>query len=352
MIKSFYYLFLFSLVLAPTACIEDQNTAPLKFKGYDGNPILIPGESGEWDEQMLIAPQVYWHDSIFYLFYSAMNKQGRMAIGLATSLDGIHFSKFEGNPVLTTGGSGYDAWLVAGAVLLYHDTIWHMYFGAAELIRYGPGQFIGHATSVSCITGPWIKDEKPILTTGSLGEWDGGFIFPASFVRMADGSYRIYYTGGGDFIRDVVTLTGMAFSVDGINWKKYNDTATSQHPFAESDPVLSAGDKKAWDSHGSWFPVVYEINGSYNMYFTGSTFRNEWQECSIGFATSNDGIRWEQYPDNPVFSVNDDPFAEAYGNDAIIEDSWLVFHDTVCLMYYDYGVKIGKIGVAIAPIDR
>jgi len=40
-----------------------------------------------------------YHDSI-YLFYSAYSKAGRRVIGIATSSDGYHFTKFQGNPIL------------------------------------------------------------------------------------------------------------------------------------------------------------------------------------------------------------------------------------------------------------
>jgi predicted GH43/DUF377 family glycosyl hydrolase len=238
---------------------------------------------------------------------------------------------------------------VAGLVLLNHDSNWTMYFAAGELIRFGPGQSIGRATAEK-ITGPWIRDEKPIITTGSMGEWDAGFIFPDSFIKMKDGTYRMYYTGGGDFQGEVITYTGMASSPDGITWKKYNDPATHQHPFEESDPVLTSGNKKDWDSHGSWCAFVYKMSADYHMYYTGSNFNNGYSESSIGFAYSSDGIHWEKYAENPVFTVKDDPFSVNAIRDTIIEGSWLVFQDTLCYMYYDYGVIVGKIGMATAVL--
>jgi sucrose-6-phosphate hydrolase SacC (GH32 family) len=321
----------------------------MKFKAYEQNPILTPGDPGSWDELMLLAPQVYRHDSSFYLFYTASNITNKMGVGLATSKDGFHFEKYEGNPILAPDGIGYNAALVAGCVLIFHDIAWTMYFGAGELIRYGPGQSIGRATAEK-ITGPWIKDEKPILTTGSIGEWDAGFIFPTSFIKMEDGSYRIYYTGGGDFQGKVITYTGLATSADGITWRKYNDPATHQHPFAESDPVLATGNKKDWDSHGSWCAFVYKVKEDFNMYYTGSNFNKGYSESSIGFAYAEDGIQWEKFSDNPVFTVHDDPFSANAIRDTIIEGSWLVFQDTVCYMYYDYGVIVGKIGMATAAL--
>lgn len=337
------------IILITSGCKQGMHPAPLKFKAYEHNPILNPGEPGTWDELMLLGPQVYWYDNLFYLFYTASNISGKAALGLATSKDGIHFEKYAGNPILAPDGIGYDAQLVADAILLQSDTGWVMYFGAGELVRYGPGQSIGRATAAD-ITGPWIKDEKPLLMTGSMGEWDAGFIFPSSIVEINDGSYRIYYTGGGDFQGELITYTGLATSEDGINWKKYNDPATVQHPFSESDPVLPAGNKKAWDSHMTWMAFVYNTPEGFNLYYTGTTYIKGLDKSSIGFASSRDGIQWTKHPDNPIYSVEDDPFLKNIRNDAVIEGSWLVFQDTVCYMYYDYGVIVGKIGVATAHI--
>ena len=340
------------LILLIVACRQEISHSPLHFTGYEGNPILSTGGPGSWDELTLVAPQVYWYDSLFYLFYSAGSLSTGWGVGLATSKDGFYFEKFEGNPILTCDGNGYDASGVGGPILLIHDSIWTMYFGAAELIRWGPGESICRAMARK-ITGPWIKDVKPILKTGSIGEWDAGFILPSSLIEMEDGSYRIYYTaGGGDFQGGVITYTGLASSVDGITWKKYNDPFTHQHPFEESDPVLPLGEKSEWDSYGSWSSFVYKNHEGYCMYYTGLIYKDGNQECSIGFAWSKDGIHWEKFQDNPIFGVEDDPYLTTIPERAIIEDSWLVFRDTICYMYYDYGVIVGKIGVATAVLEQ
>ncbi|MBC8319880.1 MAG: hypothetical protein H8E34_04080 [Bacteroidetes bacterium] len=348
-IRHIVFSILLPSVLLIAACGHDNSPSPLKFKAYGYNPILNPGEPGTWDELMLLGPQVYWHDSLYYLFYTASNINGKAAVGLATSKDGFHFEKYAGNPILSPDGNGFDAYLVANAILLQHDTGWVMYFGAGELARYGPGQSIGRATATSII-GPWIKDEKPLLMTGSMGEWDAGFVFPGSIVELDDGSYRMYYTGGGDFQGEVITHTGLATSGDGINWKKYNDPTTGQHPFLESDPVLPAGNKKEWDSHMTWMAFVYNTPEGFNMYYTGTTYIKGLDKSSIGFASSRDGIHWTKHPDNPIYRVEDDSFLANIHKDAIIEGPWLVFHDTVCYMYYDYGVIVGKIGMATAVV--
>ena len=75
------------------------------------------------------------HDTI-YLFYTAYNQSGSRALGLATSLDGFHFTKFKGNPILTGDKKGYDAFGVAQAQVLKEDSLWVLYFNGREIAGF------------------------------------------------------------------------------------------------------------------------------------------------------------------------------------------------------------------------
>ena len=112
-----------------------------------------------------------------------------------------------------------------------------MYYNAQDLVTFAPGHYAGRATATS-LTGPWIKSEKPVISSGHAGEWDAGFIIPSSVLNLDDGSYVMFYSGGEDIPLFDNFYVGMATSTDGIKWKKYNDPATIDHPYAESDPVL------------------------------------------------------------------------------------------------------------------
>ncbi len=331
-------------------CSQDQTPKPLKFAAYEGNPVLSPGESGEWDELFLIGPYVYWHDSLYYMFYNGSNVEGKIAIGVATSPDGFHFTKYANNPVLAPDGKGYDAWHVGGAVIIRQDSLWVMYFGASEVVTYGPGPYIGRATARE-LTGPWIKDEKPVLAAGKAGEWDDGYAFPSSVVILEDNNYRMYYCGGIDFVQHDDRFIGMADSPDGITWKKHNDPKTDHHPFADSDPVITDSKDGEWDDATLFSAFVYRDTGCFRMYYCGGSIINRVSINQLGFASSTDGIQWSKYAGNPVFSIQDDPYvADQTAARATIECPWLVFRDTVCLMYYDYGTVMGEISVATAKL--
>jgi hypothetical protein len=77
---------------------------------YAGNPVLEP-QPGAWDEQILEQATAYLSGR-YWLWYSGYRNPLAptisIAIGVATSQDGIHWTKHPANPVIKPGPSG--AW--------------------------------------------------------------------------------------------------------------------------------------------------------------------------------------------------------------------------------------------------
>jgi hypothetical protein len=343
-VKSFISWLLF-LILLQTSCRQDTISTPPKFTGYKNNPILNPGEPGSWDELIIFSPQVMLHENVFYLFYLGGNEAGNMAVGLATSPDGFNYSKFEGNPVLAPDKSGFDAFEVGPGIILKEDTSWVMYYNCHELAGYGPGISVGRATA-KVLTGPWIRGDSPVMTAGRKGEWDDGFIIPCSVLKLENGEYRMYYTGGREISTWVDIYFGMAVSKDGYNWKKYNDPITTQHPFADSDPVFFTGKEGEWDDKNVWMANVSKHKNGFRMYYGGSDGKID----AIGYAESGDGIQWQRYHGNPVYEGKEDPDTKKADGSLLVTNPFLLLLDTICLLYYDHGLPQGTIGVASASV--
>jgi len=350
----YHFVIIVLLSLLLFACRQDNSPAPLNFKAYEHNPVLVPGESGSWDDLLLFCPDIIFDKNVYYLFYSAYNISGIKAIGLATSTDGYHFNKFEGNPILEADKRGFDAYGVAQSKVIKTDTGWVMYFNGMELAGWGIGAAIGIATA-SSLEGPWTKSELPLLTSGHKGEWDAEFLKLGSVLISVDQQYIMYYTGGKDYMSQDEFHIGMATSTDGINWKKYNDPVTRQHPFAESDPVLKTGNPREWDEAIVLAGYISKISDGFEIYYTGAkkitlTPKTR-QMTSFGYATSYDGIHWHKYRDNPFYKLEDDPFSATINDfQMYLENPSLLYKDNFCYMYYDYGYSGSGIGMGTVAV--
>jgi predicted GH43/DUF377 family glycosyl hydrolase len=317
---------------------------PLKFEAYENNPILGPGEPGEWDDQAVITPFAYVNEGGIYLFYTGWSIDGKPKIGIATSADGYHFTRFEGNPVLTAGEKGFEAFGVGSPVVFKKDSVWIMYYNTGETATFGPMPNIGMATAKS-LTGPWERSNTLVLTRGHRSEWDGVFIFPNSILKMEDGSYRLYYTAGQRYPGPESHI-GIATSKDGIKWTKYNDPATVERPFADSDPVLIREHRKNAVVQYAWSACVSRNTEGYEMYYSGRTLEGNANIEEIEHAASTDGIHFQQSQNKPVFRIKDEPTAIAN----TLEFPSLVRLDSIWFLYFDIGVETGKIGLAISRV--
>jgi predicted GH43/DUF377 family glycosyl hydrolase len=94
-------------------------------------------------------------------------------------------------------------------------------------------------------------------------------------------SYQMWYTGqarGKSWI-------GYATSKDGKAWQRESGS-----------PVLSAG--QPWEKVAVMCPHVIHEGGLYRMWYSGG---EQFEPNAIGYATSKDGLKWNNHENNPVF---------------------------------------------------
>jgi predicted GH43/DUF377 family glycosyl hydrolase len=251
----------------------------------EGNPILTPGETGEWDAVSVRFPQIVFADDTYYLFYGTFQSRSEpVSIGFAVSTDGEQWTKSEDNPVISGDGSGFDASGVTRPVVFVEDDgTWVMYYSGLAQVDQVFGRGIGRATAPAP-NGPWTREEDPVLETGAAGSWDSNFIFPDSAVQDGDTTV-LYYSSG--------LSIGRATSEDGMVWTK------------DADPVFEAAPAGSWDSAIAWGSSVRLTDSGWEMFYYGDKTTSGGPGINIGYATSEDGIQWERYDGNPVIDLPD-----------------------------------------------
>ena len=153
----------------------------------------------------------------------------------------------------------------------------------------------------------------------------------------------MYYFGSDDWYPNVFKCQiGLATSTDGgQTWKKYDDPATTDLAYAESDPVLKAGPEN-FDDDGIFGAGIIKNGKQWEMFNNGIGSDTK---AAICFATSPDGINWEKYSENPIYTFWDDALLAVHG---FIESPSVALYNSRYFLYYDYGIGASGIGLATA----
>jgi len=122
---------------------------------YAGNPVL-EATPGQWDENGLGWPRVIKNGATYEMWYHSGGK-----IGLATSPDGVNWTKYAGNPVLSEGWDGAG---VSVSTLLLDGGTYKMWTTSGSGVTSG----IGYFESVDGIQ--WTQPvSNPVLVRGEAG---------------------------------------------------------------------------------------------------------------------------------------------------------------------------------------
>ncbi len=218
-----------------------------------------------------------------YLFLSLA-----LALGLALPLlwaVGSETHPAAAAPHAPESGGDWDGLSVGVPTVIWDDDTYRMWYQGRGLTFYGWGSSLGYAQS----TDGWSWDEyagNPVLGPGDPGEWDSGYRGQIALLKDG-GLYKMWYSGGG---YSGSWQVGYATSADGRDWDIY-----------AGNPVLPAGGPGSWDEMESDGPTVIKDGGTFKMWYHGCNA--DYSVCSIGYATSPDGIAWTKYAGNPVLKA-------------------------------------------------
>lgn len=140
----------------------------IAWQKHPSNPILVPGPPGSWDSQGVLYMSVLFMNGTYMMWYSGRDGV-TSRIGLATSTDGVQWTKYHGNPVVAEGGPGaWDAYYVEAPGVAYKDGIFYMLYNGRPTLDI---QYIGLATSTDGIN--WTKYYGNPVFSPQSGAWDG-----------------------------------------------------------------------------------------------------------------------------------------------------------------------------------
>ena len=347
------YLFrrkLFLSIVCVMACYTATH-AQVNWTQYSGNPVLDLGVPGSWDEGTVFVQSVILVGDTLKMWYGGNSDShifnNNFSIGYAWSLDGINWTKYNGNPVMAGRPGMWDQVGIFHPIVIQDgDTLRMWYESFTASTPAGPGHMIGYATSVDGIT--WTRRDTPVLERGPAGEWDDSNMITGAVIKEGN-TFKMWYSGstGGTF-PNVRIRIGLATSTDGINWTKYDDPVTTNAPFQFSDPVLPLGSSGSWNGLWAWAPSVLTTPSGYEMLYEG--IDKPTGNGAVGYATSTDGINWIKDARNPILTGVSGSWASAIGATSVIKDGDLYRMWVSGLP--DFFPYPGRIGYATAPAEN
>lgn len=220
----------------------------------DGILLTTGGDEQHWDDRLSSFPGIWKEAGTYYLTYegAAVNIPFSPGdVGLATSTDGLHFTKSPDGAILKHDRTGWESTNIGTPSLWKEGETWWLFYHAFN----GAKVQIGVATGTSLTN--LIKHPKNPLIPVTPGAWDSGTVGKRSAICKEGGYYYMAYEGSTDAPFDKADWSsGMARSKNLIDWEKM-----------PGNPMLPT--TKA--SFGYDGPELIQIKGVWYLYVRVST---------------------------------------------------------------------------------
>jgi sucrose-6-phosphate hydrolase SacC (GH32 family) len=237
-----------------------------RFSLQEGRPVFTAGDEGDWDAAIRERGWILNDGDTWRMWYTGYDgtREGQKKLGLATSPDGIHWTRHPDNPIYT------DHW-VEDMQVVKHD-------GRFLMFAEGAGDRAHLLESPDGVSWTRIGPLDVRQTNGEpLSE--GPYGTPTAYFE--DGTWYLFYER-----RDAGIW--LATSKDLRTFTNISD-----------EPVLSPGPDE-YDRLMIALNQVIKRGDRYYAFFHGSGTPEPPRLWCPAIATSTDLIHWEKYPGSPL----------------------------------------------------
>lgn len=237
-------------------------------------PLFDNGQAGAFDDHWCVLPCVHRIGNRWHLYYTGHSTKGSglqsfWGIGLATSDDLLHWTKYSPDPVLL--GDGFPQWSgnrgIAGGARIMElpqtdgRTLYRMYYTLATgspskdlLVDQAKQAVIAHSYD-----GIQWSDRRVVLMPRRDAAYENAATIALNVWRTASG-YRAIYAGIGTQFGAYSICE--AASKDGLTWERGKPGENLALP-----PTGSG-----WESHMTEYPNIIEENGKLRLFYCGNGY--------------------------------------------------------------------------------
>ena len=198
--------------------ISFVTTSAATFEEYPGSPVFdYSGVSGTFDQMRVSGPEIIKVGSDYWMYYTGLGNGNPTQIGLATSSDGINWTRHPNNPVFscaentttncTTGGV-WSSFRTQVVNVIEENGVYKMWYHGDNVNLNGKGR-IGYATSSDGVN--WTPYANNYIWPDNANDSFGVYT-----VVPFNGEYYMYFRDQNNTLP-----LRLATSSDGITWTEH-----------------------------------------------------------------------------------------------------------------------------------
>ncbi len=306
------------------AVVDEVPWAP-EFVRDPANPVLPAGAADSWDSIGTIVPSVAATPEGYVMWYAGTAEVDYI-LGVATSPDGVVWTKDSDNPLLVPSEVEGDwrRYSTNSPMVLAYEGEWYVYYTGRK--EETSDLTIGLAKGADPTEVTDIAENPVFSWNEEEEEWAGVAAAHPNVLVNDEGWWEMWYSTGYHKV-------GYAYSADGLSWTRY-----CHNPVLVGDPDL------AYEAHAIKATEVVQLGDWYvTTYTAGAT-----GAFTVGWAMSRDGLHWA-HGEAPLLSPPE--AAGTWESNSVLSAPILVVEDELWMWYSGTGPTGSAVGLARASLD-